>query len=618
MKKKILILGFGILLLVISSILAYTPQYLYPEDVSWKSGLIKEKIIYGENNIPMQKETSYWSSRPLFTNPDTGNYGFNTRIPDVYGFKPKLIRTGTGDKYGAKYSQNLASVPYLEGTEIVIYGEDNSGSKTSAQKSEFDSYGNPKVSYNLGFTGKEYGQSLTKTFNGNYIVRDPRYDDNTHSVTVYPQFLNLKGPLTINSETDVAKKDTTTTYATYDYERDYSKDSSWGSNFLYSPEMYGWVSLPKEVQTKDYLGRILSTSVTDYVKEKNDLTSCNVVQATDFLCGYPSGRCPRLAPTYSITVPGEINYQREGTSETDLLALNDVATRTRFKYDACGNPVDITVEAKYIKFPESNKEDLLDYGADVYRKTAIMTYDSSKIKPTEVKVLNPTDPNHPLESLYIKTKANYYGGFALRQSINERHVPVTVDYDELGRITKIIGPYDTETFPGTNITYLSDGISPGSQDKIKVQVKRKDNIYSTTYYFYDGMGRLVQTQSLDDDNTFIISGSLIDGTGKVIREYRPLRAIAEYFGEFQLNFYELGLLPIAVGDSYYTTWIEYTYDALGRVKTIKDTADNSIVTKNYKISGEFDILEQQDPNNNIHTYWNDARGNLVGVGLPEL
>jgi hypothetical protein len=628
MKYKI-IFSIAMIFLVLSivNVFASSPKFLYPEDLSWKSGLIKETTIYKEDGItPLQKSINYWNSKYPFGNPAVNiNYGLQDRINDPTGFKAKLIRTWTGDKFGAKYSQNLVSTSYLEGTVTIKYGDNYDGSlnslKTYAQKSDFDSYGNVKTSYNLGYTGNNNG--LSKIFNPVYNVRDPKFHDIAYTVPFNPSITNFQGTLSADTESSTGLKDTTTTYTKYLYET-YTQSLN-EIDWVSTPEMYGWVNLPVETKTKDYLGRSLGTTAVDYISEKSNVNSCAAqTQYTAFaLCG--NNYCPWIVPAYSINVPGEINYKKSGSSEIDLLALNDVATRTRFKYDACGNPVDITVESKYIKFPESkDKSEIIDYGADIYRKSAIMTYVGESLKPTEVKVVNPTDPDHPLESPYVTKKANYYSGFALKQSINERDVATTVDYDELGRLIGVWGPYDgydsnpsKRGLPSVRYEYLEESTFNGAKNKILAQVKRDDNTYSSTYYFYDGMGRNIQTQSLDSDGTFIVSGSLIDGTGRVLREYRSLRINDnDFFGNFDKNFYLEGF----GSDSEYkkTTWIEYTYDPLGRVKTIKDTADNSVVTKNYNIENGYDLSIEEDPKENIRTYWNDARGDLVGVGLPEL
>ncbi|MFH1326919.1 MAG: hypothetical protein ABIH59_02225 [archaeon] len=725
MEKRLLLVfaGFFLLLsLFLVSASTYSPQYLYPEDLSWKSGLVKEVTIKDAQGNIVQQTLNHWNSRYLFEDPTVQGYLWDDRIDDAYGFSARLIRTewpivslgsssecegygvqecgsdigmctsgwmictesgastclgsieatseepwgcdgldqdcnGIADngvidcggvsvsnekvvfdklmyggsdatalmdpivsvydglRYGAKFSANLVSLPYLEATESVVYDSQRNYKAFAQFDSFFDEYGNPRKTTNLGYTGRPYGGTFSKSYSGGYEVRDPKSINPEDNLLVYPEYTNLEGELNHNDDFGDAVEDNILTETIYLHE---VEDNTW----TYSPEYYGWVLLPVASQTFDYAGRILGMSITEYFENPSELKDCVYDQDTAslYFCeNDQSGAgfnnrwdCPGLAPTFVYSSTLEIkgdNYLKD----------NDFITFTKFAYDKCGNVLETEVASKYEHFPRPiDKEENENYNGDLYRNKALVSYNKLGA-PLNVEVYDPHYVDEGENPLYsIENSAEYYGdGAVLWKSTNERGVNAQVDYDNLGRVISSIGPYDSVEKPGSTYEYLYDVSSGRNYIFERVKLDESSNNYAETYYFYDGMGRLVQTQTKDaEDESFILTGILYDGMNRVLREYRPLRVNLENgFGEFLESFVTSGTVGLQQ-----TSWIEYNYDALGRVTKVYDTTNPEDVysTSSYGISGQFDYVEQVDPNENKHTYWNDAQGALAGVELPTI
>ncbi|MEW5757990.1 MAG: toxin TcdB middle/N-terminal domain-containing protein [Candidatus Omnitrophota bacterium] len=176
-------------------------------------------------------------------------------------------------------------------------------------------------------------------------------------------------------------------------------------------------------------------------------------------------------------------------------------------------------------------------------------------------------------------------------------------YDALGRLVKVIGPFDTEDNPSAIYEYCL-GETP---TKIIKKIK-KDHIdhfdlnnYLTIVSFFDGLGRLIQTKvpAQNDPNThqsrYIIQDTqTFDYQGRVKEKYVP------YFSfDPQGQFSEPDLSqPHIVID----------YDVLGRViRTLN--ADNSSSSVNYDGFSKTII----DENGNSTVFTTDAYNRIIQI-----
>jgi RHS repeat-associated protein len=147
-------------------------------------------------------------------------------------------------------------------------------------------------------------------------------------------------------------------------------------------------------------------------------------------------------------------------------------------------------------------------------------------------------------------------------------------YDDLGRLTTVMRPGDSEDYPSLEYTY-NDGPAPFSIVASAREVSgTAESLVVKTYY--DGMGRQLQTLSeaaADAEQPWIVSGHTdYDALGRAVKAYAP---------EFA---------PNSTYRSPEAGWVytESEYDALGRVTKV--TEPDGTETRNYY------ELDFEDPN----------------------
>lgn len=589
--------------------------HIYPEDYSFRSGLVfKEEQLMDTGKIITYK---YWNSRYPFVDPNDQWVEPLDRIDKFIGFKAKLLKKheGTLPYDYAKVSYNIVMVPYLEAAETVTIYYTDSGEAVvvSAQRTEFDEYGNPKKTYNLGYTGEQKKIHLLDNSRGairgrtyhTELIRNPKIpllDGNTALLEVNTQHTSLYSldPL-YHVETEEAKRDTRVTEIDYLYENedmDYCMVDQ-------RPEYYGYYNVEQET-IHDAYGNELSKTTYTYPMNPEDFAPCytNSGHADNFNCpfwevsdGGPgdvcSARlCARTVPNTIISTPLRFGLDTEQVIE----------------YDECGNTVGVEVSRVY-KHPTKTGEN------SFYKKRVELGYDSLKVAPVEVSVFNPDSPDKQ-----ISKQATYSDAYNLETATNERGRTSEYEYDSLGRMKKVWVYPEQKGVDEPTMKYEYEKGYFGM--KVKESVKIEPGRYTERYHFYDGMGRHIQTQIYNDqataldDDTFTANLKVYDVLGRVIREYRtiekeessPLFSFGSLIGEDEF---------IVLGKSL----IEYEYDDLGRVLTLTDWADGSVITKKYDIQDSYTnsaLTYTTDPELKTRTFTSDAMGNLVKVSLHSL
>ena len=322
---------------------------------------------------------------------------------------------------------------------------------------------------------------------------------------------------------------------------------------------------------------------------------------------------------------------------------NTAKAQTTFTYDDNGNlttkksgldadPIKPTVTMTYDTY--GNILTVADANENTATGTgniATTTYDGQyNIFP--VKVINSL--NHESSATYDPGTGN------VLTETDPNGQTTTYEYDTFGRLLKVYSPIDNTDSPSTIYTY-NDTTLPRS---VHIQSKEEGQAiedtattakYLDTWQFYDGLGRIAQTQS---QNTTKWSYHVISG----LKEYNTRGLISKsytpYFPDHQTypgwvagQFYEnLPTVP------YYAT-TSYTYDALGRVirqdlsdgtySTVsfsgwKETRTKGItasstghVTDYYKDAFDRIILiSEYNQGNNYYTYYTyDTLGNLIRI-----
>ncbi|MFH2138614.1 MAG: RHS repeat-associated core domain-containing protein [Candidatus Omnitrophota bacterium] len=205
---------------------------------------------------------------------------------------------------------------------------------------------------------------------------------------------------------------------------------------------------------------------------------------------------------------------------------------------------------------------------------------------------------------------------------------VTINYyDDLWRLVKVVGPDDNTIYPSVEYQYDLNT----TPTKITTLSKISESEYLTTYAFYDGVGKCIQTKSPSATSGMqIVSGpTTYNSRGLVEEQYFP---------------FEVTTSTSYTSPQYSTQKTTYEYDDLGRVISvtapdgtvsevefaIEPTTDYSYITNYVKYSGStlaqstsyFDAYGQlaikRECNNNgaelYYTYYTyDPVGNLVQV-----
>ena len=137
-------------------------------------------------------------------------------------------------------------------------------------------------------------------------------------------------------------------------------------------------------------------------------------------------------------------------------------------------------------------------------------------------------------------------------------------YDVFGRLTAIIEPGDTPTYP-TQVIVYNDSANP-----LTIRTYQRVNSNSSAAYstisVYDGLGRLIQENSIPSNNSSTTVHAYTYSPLGVAREYEPFTAS-----------YSTGKVTIPSG----TAYTSYTYDDLGRVTEIT-SPDGTSTTYAYK------------------------------------
>ncbi|MDD5005589.1 MAG: SpvB/TcaC N-terminal domain-containing protein [Candidatus Omnitrophica bacterium] len=187
-------------------------------------------------------------------------------------------------------------------------------------------------------------------------------------------------------------------------------------------------------------------------------------------------------------------------------------------------------------------------------------------------------------------------------------VTAYTSYDDLGRQEKVIGPNDSISYPSTIYEYDLNVTNPVTDPvKITQKVKAVNSpsstnypSYYTSYSFYDGMGRLIESKSPAEPNPQggalrqIVSGLVeYNNRGLTAKKYFP---------------YYVDSSPDFISPDYNRPYFSFQYDCLGRV--IQTTnPDNTYSSVNY----DDWTVTATDESNHTKTHYYDALQRLIRV-----
>lgn len=183
-------------------------------------------------------------------------------------------------------------------------------------------------------------------------------------------------------------------------------------------------------------------------------------------------------------------------------------------------------------------------------------------------------------------------------------------FDAFGRLLRVVGPYDTDAAPGLSFEYGRSGAVSWAVVHHKDATRSSDPIDSAT--FIDSLGRVLQTKEeaeLDLGNgTATRAGLRVSGLvafdilGRVISQGQPV------FDTNPVNQF------VRVASKKPTT---FTYDALGRVRTVKFPHDNAVTRLDYDFAA-FDNTTRfrttrTDPKGRVTRFYRDLADNVIAI-----
>ena len=188
-------------------------------------------------------------------------------------------------------------------------------------------------------------------------------------------------------------------------------------------------------------------------------------------------------------------------------------------------------------------------------------------------------------------KLNVFSEILTKEDANNNIT--TYEYDNLGRIIKIIGPDDNSEYP--TIEYSYDLTTRPVRTVAYIRERSGENSIITVYNFYDGLGRQIQIRKDVENNTLQSVHDTVSFNSLGLVEYKWL----PYFAQKRTTY---------AAPSADVPKITYQYDTLGRVTRVTN-ADET-----YRITNYSDwVTTEIDENNHRKVFHRDAYGNIIQV-----
>ncbi|MFL5804112.1 MAG: Calx-beta domain-containing protein, partial [Roseiflexaceae bacterium] len=224
-----------------------------------------------------------------------------------------------------------------------------------------------------------------------------------------------------------------------------------------------------------------------------------------------------------------------------------------------------------------------------------------------------TQPPATVGATPMVEQATYDYSMATLTSITDANNNATsAEYDQFGRLVKLIRPGDSTTFPTVQATYYDNGAQYEPFFRYKVERRETANQVGVrvSQQFYDGLGRKIQVKTESSDGTASLINQVVntvyDGLDRATRTSQP-RYVPESGGAFEAR------TPLAA--DWIERWTTTTYDGLGRPLLITapdHTMANPDQTEHhYGITGSTTYDDVIDPNRHRAQQRYDVFGRLA-------
>ncbi len=197
---------------------------------------------------------------------------------------------------------------------------------------------------------------------------------------------------------------------------------------------------------------------------------------------------------------------------------------------------------------------------------------------------------------------DYHMG-TMTQTVDFNGNATSAEYDEFGRLTKVIKPGDSSALPTQKYDYYDTGLP--MQYIVENREAAGNGDYLPVQHFYNGMGQEIQTKSESqwyNGHQNIVVDKVYDGLGNVISESEP-----HYVSGDDSTFWQY-----QGGTS--TLWTTTTYDGLNRQLNVQ-LPDNTIppTQMRYYIGTIGPTTVMTDARGNVRQNESDVLGRQVAV-----
>jgi RHS repeat-associated protein len=395
---------------------------------------------------------------------------------------------------------------------------------------------------------------------------------------------------------------------------------------------------PKQLQIKEYDGQQTAGRTTQSNFTYDSYATGNLTVTTHYGDVNFTGDEKREVTDWSVDAGNWLHLPTRRALYTGT--SGGVLVRGKwFDYDSAGLLIVEETNAGYARGNANNPKVTYGYDSAFGVRTSVTVHNSANGDPPDCTTTTDYDSTKtfPLtitNCLTHQKTVHYDAGLGVKlDETDPNGAPTSYTYEGFGRLLKVIGPLDNDTYPTVKYDYLNWG-DPLAQ---RVVTSRREEhggsgvLWSEQYF--DGLGRIDQTRSEGPDGKTILTERAFDSRGLVLLQTAPHfdtedsraigvmfdilgRPVREYHsdGTFATTAYaagvvtqtnERGISKVKVLDAYgqvsrvdelngsetYHTY--YTYDAAGALTSVTNN-EGHVTRTSYDLAGR--KVAMCDPN----------------------